>query len=95
MQVYDVMVQYNQGPDMGKCRPGASRKVPPPSQSKSAAPTPKPQVKAKSSLSGRNYFITVHHQAGFNFENSTEVKFQDILLAGKGNRDRGLNRDVW
>jgi len=28
-----------------------------------------------SSLSGRNYFITIHHQAGVNYENSTEVKF--------------------
>jgi len=36
---------------------------------------PKPRVKAKPSLSGRNYFITMHHQAGVNFENFTEVKF--------------------
>jgi len=43
-----VLVGCKQGPDMGKCRPGMSRKVP-------------PQVKAKSSLAGRNYFITVHH----------------------------------
>ena len=35
-----------------------SRKVPP----------PKPRVKAKSSLSGRNYFITMHHQAGINLK---------------------------
>jgi len=49
-----------------------SRKVPP----------PKPRVKAKSSLSGRNYFITMHHQAGVNFENVTEVKFRDVLLTG-------------
>jgi len=60
------------GPGMGKCRPGASRKLPP----------PKPRVKAKSSLSGRDYFITMHHQAGVNFENFTEVKFRDILLTG-------------
>jgi len=38
---------------------------------------PKPRVKAKSSLSGGNYFITMHHQAGVNFENFTEVKFRD------------------
>ena len=49
-----------------------SRKVPP----------PKTRVKAKSSLSGRNYFITMHHQAGVHFENYTEVKFRDILLTG-------------
>jgi len=67
---------YMQGPDMGKCRPGASRKVSPPLQSK--VPPPKPRVKAKSSLSGRNYFTTMHHQAGVNFENLTEVKFRDI-----------------
>jgi len=36
----------------------------------------------------RNYFITMHHQAGVNFENLTEVKFQDILLTGTGHRDR-------
>jgi len=30
----------------------------------------------------RNYYITMHHQAGVNFENFTEVKFQDILLTG-------------
>ena len=54
-----------------------SRKVPP----------PKPRVKAKSSLSGRNYFIKVHHQTGVNFEKFTEVKFRDILLTGPGHRD--------
>ena len=54
---------------------------------------PKPWVKAKSSLSGRNYFITMHQQAGVNFENFTEVKFRDILLTGTGHRDRCLNRD--
>jgi len=43
---------------------------------------PKPRVEAKSSLSGRNYFITMHHQAGVNFENFPEVKFRDILLTG-------------
>jgi len=53
-----------------KCRPALS-------------PT-KPRVKAKSSLFGRNYFITMHHQAGINFENFTEVKFRDILLTGTG-----------
>jgi len=41
----------------------------------------------------RNYFITMHHQAGVNFENFTEVKFRDILLAGTGHRDTRLNRD--
>jgi len=43
---------------------------------------PKPRVKAKSSLSGRNFFITMHHQVGVNFENFTEVKFRDSLLTG-------------
>jgi len=37
----------------------------------------------------------VHHQAGVNFENFTEVKFRDILLTGMGHRDRRLNRGVW
>ena len=50
-------------------------------------------MKAKSSLSGQNYFITMHHQAGVNFENFTEGKFRDILLTGTGHRDRHLNRD--
>ena len=53
----------------------------------------KPRIKAKSSHSGRNHFITMHHQAGVNFENFTEVKFRDILLTGTGHRDRRLNRD--
>ena len=55
-----IWINWSQSPDMGKCRPGASRKVPP----------PKPRVKAKLSLSGRNYFIARHHQAGVTFENS-------------------------
>jgi len=59
--------------------------------SRKVAP-PKPRVKANSSVSGRNYFITMHHQAGVNFENFTEVKFH-ILLTGTGHRDRRLNRD--
>jgi len=42
----------------------------------------KPRAKAKSSLSGRNHFITMHHQAGVRFETFTEVKFRDILLTG-------------
>jgi len=37
----------------------------------------------------------MHHQAGVNFENFTEVKFRDILLTGTGHRDRRLNLDVW
>jgi len=41
----------------------------------------------------RNYFITMHHQAGVHCENFTEVKFRDILLIGTGHRDRRLNRD--
>jgi len=41
----------------------------------------------------RNYFITMHHQAGVHFENFIEVKFRDILLTGTGHRDRRLNRD--
>jgi len=32
----------------------------------------------------------MHHQAGVNFENFTEVKFRDILLTGTGHRT-----DVW
>jgi len=35
----------------------------------------------------RNYYITMHHQAGVHFEDFTEVKFQDILLTGTGHRD--------
>jgi len=35
----------------------------------------------------------MHHQAGANFENFTEVKFRDILLTAMGHRDRRLNRD--
>jgi len=54
---------------------------------------PKPRVKAKSSLSERNYFLTMHYQAGVNFESFTEEKFRDILLTGTGRRDRRLNRD--
>jgi len=69
---------FDQGPDMGKCRLWASRKVSPPHNRK--VPPPKPWVKVKSSLLGRNYFITMHHQAGVNFENFTEVNLRDILL---------------
>jgi len=29
----------------------------------------------------------MHHQVGVNFENLTEVTFQDILLTGTGHRD--------
>jgi len=50
----------------------------------------------------RNYFITMHHQAGVHFENFTEVKFRDILLTGTGHRNRRFkpgqsrpSRDVW
>jgi len=54
----------------------------------------------------RNYFITMHHQAGVHFENFTEVKFRDIFLTGTGHRDgtpgqtfklgqSRPNRDVW
>ena len=54
---------------MEKCRPGASRKVPRVSSSLDEnkvfeRPRPKLRVEAKSSLSERNYFITMHHQAG-------------------------------
>jgi len=35
----------------------------------------------------------MHHQAGVNFENFTEVKFRDILLTGTGHWDRRSNRD--
>jgi len=93
------MRQCKQGPDMGKCRPRASRKVPPP-QSKIALQgrvekcrPPKPRVKANSSFSGGNYFITMHRQAGVNFDNVTEVKFRVLLLTGTGHRDRRLNRE--
>jgi len=41
----------------------------------------------------RNYFITMHHQAGVHFEYFIEVKFRDILLTGTGHRDRRLNHD--
>jgi len=51
------------------------------------------RIKAKSSLSGRNYFITMYHQAGVNLEHFTEVKFWDSLLTGIGHRGRRLNRD--
>jgi len=67
---------------MGKCRPPTVEKCRP----------PKARI-AKSSLSGRNYFLTMHHQAGVNFENFIEVKFRDILLTGKGHQDRRLNRE--
>jgi len=56
-------------------------------------PPPKPRVKAKSSLSGRNYFITMHHQAGVNFENFTEVKFLYTLLTGTYGRSN-LNQSL-
>jgi len=35
----------------------------------------------------RNYFITMHYQAGVHFENFPKVKFRDILLTGTGQRD--------
>jgi len=41
----------------------------------------------------RNYFITMHRQAGVHFKNFTEVKFRDILLTGAGHWDRRLNRE--
>jgi len=71
---------------MGKFRLGASRKVPP----------PKPWVKAKSSLSGRNYFITRHHQAGVNLENSRHFANWDETPGQmfKPGQSRP-NRDVW
>ena len=75
--IFRLKLYQYQGPDMGKCRPGASRKVPP----------PKPSVKAKSSLWGRNCFLTMYYQAGVNFESFAEVKFRDILLTGMGHRD--------
>ena len=75
----------------GVARTPAPRQLRHYSQSNSAAP--KPRVKAKSSLSGRNYLITMYRQAGVNFENFTEVKFRDILLTGTGHQDRRLNRD--
>jgi len=74
----------NRAPTWGSSAPGRVEKC---------RPAPKPRVKAKSSLSGRNYFTTMHHQAEVNFENFTEVKFRDILLTGVGHRDRRLNRD--
>ena len=81
--IFRLKLYQYQGPDMGKCRPGASRKVPP----------PKPSVKAKSSLWGRNCFLTMYYQAGVNFESFAEVKFRDILLTGMG--QSWPNRDVW
>jgi len=41
----------------------------------------------------RNYFITMHYQAGVHFENFTEAEFRDILLTWTGHRERRLNRD--
>jgi len=79
-------------PTWGSAAPGQVEKRLHPTVEKSR-PSPKPRVKAKSSLSGRYYFITMHHQAGVNFENFTEVKFWDILLTGMGHRNRRLNRD--
>jgi len=38
--------------------------------------------------------MTMHHHAGVNFENFTEVQFRDVLLTGTGHRDRRLNRDT-
>jgi len=35
----------------------------------------------------------MHHQAGVNFANFTELKVRDILLTGMGHWDRSLNRD--
>jgi len=35
----------------------------------------------------RNYFIGMHHQAGVQFENFTEVEFRDIMLTGTGHQD--------
>ena len=80
------------GPRHGEVPPRGELKSAAAPQSKRVA-RPKPRVKAKSSLSGRNYFIKMHHQAGVYFENFTEVKFRDILLTGTGHRDRRLNRD--
>jgi len=42
----------------------------------------------------------MHHQAGVNFENLTEVKFRDILLTGTGHQtfepgQSRPNRDVY
>ena len=34
----------------------------------------------------------MHHQAGVNFENFTEVRFREILLTWAGHLDRRLNR---
>jgi len=55
--------------------------------------TPSRGLKQSQAFPGRNYFITMHHQAGVNFENFTEVKFRDILLSGTGHQDRRLNRE--
>jgi len=51
-------------------------------ESKSAAP----------SHNGVN-FENAAPPPGVNLENFAEVKFRDILLTGKGHRDRRLNRD--
>ena len=86
------------GPFFAFSLPGGAARTPAPPVSYATTnsrkvPPPKPRVKAKSSLSVRNYFITMHHQAGVNFENFTEVKFWDIFLTGTGHLDRRLNRD--
>jgi len=76
-------IQWSRAPVWGSAAPGRVEKRRP----------PKFRVKTKSSLSGRNYFITMHHQAGVNFENVSEVKFSDALLTGTGHRHKRLNRD--
>ena len=87
------------GPFFAFSLPGGAVRTPDPVSYVTPLPTvekyrlPKTRVKAKSSLSGRIDFITMHHQAGVNIENFTEVNFRDILLTGTGHRDRRLNRD--
>ena len=73
-----VGVDVGRAPTWGSAAPGRVEKCRP----------PKSWVKAKSNLSGWNYFITMQHQAGVNFANFTEVKFRDILLTGPGHQDK-------
>jgi len=81
------------GPFFAFSLPGGWRAPLPPRQlrhypqSKSAAPPCHGLKQSQASFSGRNYFITMHHQARVNFENFTEVEFRDILLTGTRHRD--------
>ena len=65
---------------MGTCRPGASRKVP--LLHIRNVPLPKPRVNAKSSLSGRNYFITI--SAGLTIIANVAIATGPALFGARG-----------